>query len=136
MNGYEALGNAIILRAVEDYEDAIGVLCTQYDWSDRKRMIENTINKDRRMKFDCEKFFNSEFYKILTTIPSELIMKNIIEGVEAAEKTHYDDEKKGFVCTCGNKLNIRRSAIKAQTMMPVIKCIYCKRYWRVFGERA
>ena len=32
MNGYESLGNAIILRAVEDYEDAIGVLCTPYYW--------------------------------------------------------------------------------------------------------
>lgn len=54
-NGYEDLANAIILQALKDYKGN---------------------------PYEVERFFNSEWYSVLTNVPSETIIKIARSGVK------------------------------------------------------
>lgn len=69
---YEELANAIVLRAFKDYKKA--------------------LKKDSvLMKRNCERFFESNMYEILTNVPADYLMKIAVEQVRAGD-IEEDDE--------------------------------------------
>ena len=67
---YKELASAIVIRAVEDYRMALNAL---------KRNPHNT--EADKMAGECERFFRSSWYRILTDIDGELVIKTINEEV-------------------------------------------------------
>lgn len=128
----ELLANAVILQAVNDYETALAVLNTEYiieTEAEEKRITDKKIDA-ASIKFDCEHFFRSDWFKVLTTAEPEALIYGINESVRNAPMIPYNEEKKKYLCICGRGVRIR----KDQKGSPVIKCGVCKRYWRVFGK--
>lgn len=71
MDGYENLANAIILQAAKDYRKVL------------RKLNRNAQNKDaKRTVSEVEKFFRSDWYKILTSVDSELLIKKLREESE------------------------------------------------------
>lgn len=69
MDGYENLANAIVLQAAKDYRKALRKLSRNAQSKDAKRTVS-----------EVEKFFRSDWYKILTSVDSELFIKKLREG--------------------------------------------------------
>lgn len=70
---YENLANAVVKQAVRDWQDAyIDIFC------------DMSNNKAKWRKQDCELFFHSEWYKMLTKIDGNYIInmakKQVIEN--------------------------------------------------------
>ena len=63
INPYQLLAEAIILRAVDDYRKAL-----KYD--------------HRGIKRNCEKFFRSEWFSILTNLDGETLIKRLRAEVQ------------------------------------------------------
>ncbi|MCC8106431.1 MAG: hypothetical protein LIO99_10600 [Clostridiales bacterium] len=70
MDAYESLANAIILRAVRDYRDAL---------KKPARGRENTSAEDT--KRECERFFRSQWYSALTSVDGEMLIRKLNEEV-------------------------------------------------------
>ena len=70
MTPYENLANAIVLRAVEDYRDALAVL--EHDPRSRESLSE---------KASIERFFRSGFYGVLTGVDGEWLINKLNEEV-------------------------------------------------------
>ena len=68
MSGYENLANAIITQAARDYKYALKHLKDPNKDSIEKHIIE-----------ECEKFFRSDYFKILTKLDGERLMSMIKE---------------------------------------------------------
>lgn len=66
MDGYHVLANAIIIRAVEDYRDAIKTL--KKHPKDRKAMDT---------ALEIEEFFRSEWYKVLTGADAKKLLDRL-----------------------------------------------------------
>ena len=66
MTPYENLANAIVLRAVEDYRDALTVL--EHDPRSRESLSE---------KASIERFFRSGWYGTLTDLDGEYLMTGV-----------------------------------------------------------
>ena len=66
MSGYERLAEAIVLCAVKDYRRAITKLA--------KYPEDNALLETKQ---ECEKFFKSDWCKMLTTIDGETIISEI-----------------------------------------------------------
>lgn len=66
MDSYQELANAIVLSAVKDYRDALKKL---------KRNPDYRPAKD--MKAECETFFRSDWYKTLTSIDGEMLIRKL-----------------------------------------------------------
>lgn len=71
MEPEEALANAIILQAVKDYRVAMKKL--------RKRPKNESA---KLMVSDCEAFFRSEWFKDLTNLNGEVLLKRLREENE------------------------------------------------------
>ncbi len=63
---HDELANAIILQAVKDYRKALQVLERR---SDSMRWI--------KVKLDCESFFRSEWFQLLTNTDPDLILDRL-----------------------------------------------------------
>lgn len=135
-DGLELLRSAIVLQAVSDYEDSVAILSTEYSPSTLKR--EQRIAKNKwnslKMKSDCERFFKSVWYKALTTIDSQLIIKTISDGIQSADRLVRNDKGTRYICTCKSKLNVNRYNMTNELGSPVLKCKVCGKYYRVFGK--
>ena len=66
---YENLANAIIISAVNDYK---GVLRFKKNDPDREKFVKNSLS---------EKFFRSEWFKILTNVDGEYLINKLREEV-------------------------------------------------------
>jgi len=67
---YENLANAIILRAVADYRDALGIL--KYSSNDE----DATISKN-----DIERFFRSGWFELLANVDPEMLISSFVKEV-------------------------------------------------------
>jgi len=66
MKPFEALANAIAIQAVKDYRSAL------------RRLMKNPRNiKAEHMKNDCESFFRSSWYALLTPVDGQLLMSKL-----------------------------------------------------------
>ena len=66
MDSYEKLANAIVLQAVKDYRTAL------------KRVARHPKDRDGlATKNECERFFRSGWFGILTGIDSEMLMRKL-----------------------------------------------------------
>lgn len=72
MNAYEKLANAIVLRAVEDYRDAL------------KRLHRFPNDRDSKItKAEVERFFRSGWFSTLTSLDPELLIEKLTSEVSA-----------------------------------------------------
>ena len=71
MSGYEALANAVVEQAAKDYRRA------------RNRLDKDPYDfKGLRMRRDTERFFRSDWIKVLTSVSGEMILKMLEEEFE------------------------------------------------------
>ena len=74
--GYENLVIAIVRQALIDYRDAL------------KALKKNPNNTDKcRIKNECEIFFNSEYFTLLTNVDVNYLLKNMERMCKNAKKT-------------------------------------------------
>ena len=67
---YENLASAIVITAAKDYRDAL------------QSLTRNKNNdKAKRMKEEVERFFNSDWYSVLTDLDGAFLMRKIQEEV-------------------------------------------------------
>jgi len=67
---YEDLANAIVLGAVKDYRDAL------------KKLRKNPRNQAAAiLRDDCERFFRSKWYSVLTSVDPEYLIERLKEEV-------------------------------------------------------
>lgn len=72
MTGYEQLANAIVLQAVKDYRSAL------------KRIKMNPANKAAMSDaMECERFFRSDWYSVLTSVDGEYLINRLREEVKS-----------------------------------------------------
>ena len=65
---WESLANAIILQAVKDYREA------------RKKLNKRPKNEDAKLMIsDCEAFFRSDWYRALTDVDGEMLIRKLRE---------------------------------------------------------
>ena len=65
---WENLANAIILQAVKDYREA------------RKKHKKRPKNEDAKLMIaDCEAFFRSDWFKALTELDDEMLLRKLQE---------------------------------------------------------
>ena len=135
-NGLLQLRNAIILQAVADYETAIAVLSTEYSPKDLEQELTIELKKcsARKTKAECEGFFKSKLYGMMTKIDGDAIKSMIINGINNAGVLVYNIDKGYYTCECGNRLAVNTLRLKRQQGSPMIKCTECKRYYRGFGK--
>lgn len=68
---YEALANAIVLQAVKDYRRAL------------KSYVRNPSNNSARYKKESlERFFLSDWYRLLTAVDGEMLIEKINQEVK------------------------------------------------------
>ena len=72
INRFEELANAVVVQACRDYRDALITL---------KRFPRDT--RAKVTVSECEGFFRSEWYGILTDLNAEILMKRIKREVNA-----------------------------------------------------
>ena len=71
MEHYRTLADAIILQAVKDYREAL------------KRVQHRPYNHDAvAMKAECERFFRSEWFGLLTKIDPEVLILGLQSEVD------------------------------------------------------
>jgi len=70
---YESLANAIILQAVKDWRDSV-----------KKLKKRPRFQPAMDMKEECEEFFLSDYYNILSSIDGEWLLNKLKEeaGIE------------------------------------------------------
>ena len=72
MTPEESLANAIVLQAVTDYRKAL------------KALSLNGKNRDAKItKDECERFFRSSWYGMLTSVDGELLISKLQAEVAA-----------------------------------------------------
>lgn len=70
ITNYENLANEIILRAVDDYRDAL------------KRLASFPYDRDsRRTKAEVERFLRSGWFSVLTALDPEILIRKLNEEV-------------------------------------------------------
>lgn len=70
ITNYENLANEIILRAVDDYRDAL------------KRLASFPHDRDsRRTKAEVERFLRSGWFSVLTALDPEILIRKLNEEV-------------------------------------------------------
>ena len=67
---YENLANAIVITAAKDYRDAL-----------RSLTRNKNNNNAKRMKEEVERFFNYDWYSVLTDLDGAFLMRKIQEEV-------------------------------------------------------
>jgi hypothetical protein len=70
MNPYEELANAIVLKAVKDYREALGIL--RYNPNDKDASIS---------KEEIERFFRSGWFGLLTKLDPEMLISRLRKEV-------------------------------------------------------
>ena len=65
-SAYENLANAIVVLAIEDYIKA-----------KRRLLINGNDFKNKIVKEECERFFNSKYFALLTNIDIEYVLKEL-----------------------------------------------------------
>lgn len=68
---YQSLANAIVIQAAKDYRRALRKLKKYPNNTDAKRTVA-----------DCERFFHSDWYEILTNVKAEYLIRKLREEVE------------------------------------------------------
>ena len=71
MAAYENLANAIVLQAVKDYREALSQLKRNPKYKDALTVKE-----------ECERFFRSGWYRLLTKVDGEMLIKKLREEVQ------------------------------------------------------
>ena len=65
---WESLANAIVLQAVKDYREA------------RKKHRKRPKNEDTKLMIsDCEAFFRSDWFRDLTELDGEMLLRKLQE---------------------------------------------------------
>jgi len=77
---FENLANAIIVQAFEDHMGAVRTMRT-FSWDKKCKEYLSALST----KNECERFFRSEWFKVLTTVDGEVILRELMRR-EANDK--------------------------------------------------
>ena len=66
MEGYQELANAVVMQAVKDWRAAVRTL--------KKR---SRHEKAKKLKAECERFFKSDWFKALTDVDGNMILRKL-----------------------------------------------------------
>lgn len=77
---YENLSNAIIVQAFEDHMGAVRTMRT-FSWDKKCKEYLQA----QRTKEECERFFRSDWFKCLTTVDGEALIR-VLERREKDDK--------------------------------------------------
>lgn len=95
MDGYQLLANAIVEQAAEDYFNLLSNFPTIPD--------TRSVKPNKR---ELERFFNSDYYGILTEVSPEYLMRKLKEKAKTMVLIYTVDKEKGssryFVCRVGD----------------------------------
>lgn len=123
MKNYDELATAIVLQAYEDYEYALSVLHT-------KHMDRESLFNARKLKSNCEWFFQSKWYEALSGVSPSYLIPKIEDLIMNAPYCSIDPGSGNLKCPCGHNLGKRVKRAKK----PVIRCPECDIRVRVYGE--
>lgn len=136
--GYRSLATAIIIQAVNDYERVVAIVRTEYDidymTEKQIRNLKYTKTDAERTKSECERFFYSDWYKVLTTIKADDIIDKIVSGIKNAKDIEEYRKGKHYVCKCGEKIKAGKENQHGGYGCPIVKCGNCGAYYRKFGK--
>jgi hypothetical protein len=76
-NAYQDLANAIILKAVDDYRNALND--EGYDQFSAEHVIK-----------EVEKFFHSHYFEILTKVKGDYLIKKLKQEHEEKGRSNYE----------------------------------------------
>ena len=82
MKSYQNLANAIITQAARDYKYALKHLKDPYKDSIEKRIID-----------ECERFFRSDYFRVLTNLDGERLISMIKEECKNESKSRSKYKK-------------------------------------------
>lgn len=71
-DAYENLANAIIVQAFEDHMGAVRTMKT-FSWDKKSKEYVRALST----KNECERFFRSEWFKALTTVDGEVLLREL-----------------------------------------------------------
>ncbi|WP_407450052.1 hypothetical protein [Fibrobacter sp.] len=89
---YSDLANAVVQQAVEDWQNAVDTI-RKMKHSTRCHKTQ-IVNSAKRRKDDCESFFKSQWFELLTNLDGRQLLKDL-------KKRDKDRQKAKF-----NKVNI------------------------------
>lgn len=78
VKAYENLANAIVFKAVRDYQHAL-ISLHKAPWNSRAEGIAK----------QCEHFFHSQYYRILTSIDGDWLMENAKKQVKERDYQRF-----------------------------------------------
>lgn len=68
IDGYQLLANAIVLQAANEYREVL--------------RLPNPTTADKWHKIRLQRFFRSDWYKLLTKVDGEMLMERLKEEVD------------------------------------------------------
>jgi 5S rRNA maturation endonuclease (ribonuclease M5) len=74
------LANAIIVQAVRDYRDARKIMARKHHATTNKRIWAE------RQIANCQRFSLSDWFKVLTDIDGEMLIRKLDEEMDSSEK--------------------------------------------------
>lgn len=77
----ERLANAIVLQAVTDYRSALSAL-------KQRSHVENSM----RTKYECERFFESHAFSILSNLDGESLMFLVQDEINTSRKEDFNEK--------------------------------------------
>lgn len=82
MNPYQNLANAVVLQAVDDYRRAL-----------RDKPCYGHYGSSEEMIRDCEKFFNSNYFQLLTKCDGEYLIYKLKEEYKNESKSRAGNKR-------------------------------------------
>lgn len=82
---WEELANAIVRKAAIDYKNALIAMKEEAppeETEEEKKDREERVVEAHKTVIECEDFFNSKWYGILTDLNAEILMEMIRDEVE------------------------------------------------------
>ncbi|MCW6680868.1 hypothetical protein NHG33_06655 [Aerococcaceae bacterium NML130460] len=87
MDGIDRLKNAIVEQAAKDYLEALKALKLRDQVDERWELRrEGIVSAHWQMKKSCERFFRSDWYAFLCSMPGEEMIQKLREKVQRETK--------------------------------------------------
>lgn len=78
-DNWQILGNAVVLQAVADWRNSYKYIMKHHRSTSTR--IQNRVILARAKKDECERFFRSEWFKVLTDLDGEALLTNLKKEV-------------------------------------------------------
>lgn len=76
---WQVLGNAVVLQAVADWRNSFRYIMKHHGSNSER--IKHRVILARARKDECERFFRSEWFKMLTNLDGEALLANLKKDI-------------------------------------------------------